>query len=77
NTKIIKIDTNNKILKISGPLLFGLTLLSIKNVCQILALNYNLKIHPFEDLNYIKIKWVQFEIEDEQFDISFRKVDEK
>ncbi|CAG8799411.1 13100_t:CDS:2, partial [Gigaspora margarita] len=106
NTK--RTNMNNKISKISGPLLFGLTLLSVKNICQTLPLNYNSKFHPFEDLSIltkrrkvlkiahqvlntveeekenifysndnIKIKRIQFEIRDEQFDIYFGKFDEK
>ncbi|CAG8771782.1 11478_t:CDS:2 [Gigaspora margarita] len=96
-----KTNMDNKVLKISGPLLFGLTLLSVKNVRQTLSLDYNPKIHHFEDLSIltkrrkvlkiahqvlniveeekkkffypndnIKIKRVQFEIGNEQFDIS-------
>ncbi|CAG8811975.1 13448_t:CDS:2, partial [Gigaspora margarita] len=80
----------------------------VKNICQTLPLDYNLKFYSFEDLsvltkhrkvlkiahqvlntveeekenifysnNNIKIKRIQFEIRDEQFDIFFRKFDEK
>ncbi|CAG8580100.1 3602_t:CDS:2, partial [Dentiscutata heterogama] len=49
NTKTT--NRNNKISKISGPLLFGLTLLSVKNIHQTLSLDCNPKIHPFKDLS--------------------------
>ncbi|CAG8638543.1 9789_t:CDS:2, partial [Racocetra fulgida] len=106
NTK--KSNINNKISKISGPLLFGLTLLSVKNIYQTLLFDYNSRFHLFENLSIstkcrkvlkiahqvlntveeekknffysndnIKIKRVQFEIGDEQFDIYFEKFDEK
>ncbi|CAG8516892.1 2328_t:CDS:2, partial [Cetraspora pellucida] len=74
---------NNKISKISGPLLFGLTLLSVKNIRQTLSLDCNPKICPFKDFSnstkrckVLKIAH-QFEIKDERFDISFGKYDQK
>ncbi|RIB04649.1 hypothetical protein C2G38_2048267 [Gigaspora rosea] len=74
NTK--RANMNNKISKISGPLLFGLTLLSVKNIRQTLPLDYNSKFHLFEDLS-VSTKRHKFEIGDEQFDIYFGKFDEK
>ncbi|CAG8762140.1 11071_t:CDS:2, partial [Gigaspora margarita] len=49
NTK--RTNMNNKISKISGSLLFGLTLFSVKNIHQALPLDYNSKFYPFEDLS--------------------------
>jgi hypothetical protein len=41
----------NTVPKISGPLLFGLKLLSVENVRKVLPLNHNPRIRPFGDLS--------------------------
>ncbi|RIB12607.1 hypothetical protein C2G38_2200159 [Gigaspora rosea] len=56
--------------RISGSILFGLTLTSVENIHKTLSLDYNHQVHPFEEL-------IRLEIGEEQFDISFGKFDEK
>jgi len=44
-------NPSKHISRISGPLLFGLKLLSVQNERKTLPLNHNPKIHPFEELS--------------------------
>ena len=44
-------NPRNLISRISGPLLFGLKLLSVQNERKTLPLNHNPKIRPFEELS--------------------------
>ncbi|GBC01898.1 hypothetical protein RclHR1_43770001, partial [Rhizophagus clarus] len=69
---------NNK--KMSGPLLFGLKLLSVEQIRKTMSLDH--KIRPFNDLgntfhpdNQIKLKQIKFETYDDSYNINFGKLD--
>ena len=47
-------NPRNLMSRISGPLLFGLKLLSVQNERKTLPLSHNPKIHPFEELTLQK-----------------------